>query len=58
MNTYIVKYRYNRPGSLSGTIATFTVRADSDGVAFSLGKDQVRNKHPGYEITMIEIRKR
>jgi hypothetical protein len=58
MNTYNVKYRYNRPGSGSGTTTSFTVRADSDVVALDLAKGQAKNKHPGYEVTIIELQKR
>lgn len=58
MNTYNVKYKYNKPGSRSGTITSFTVRADSDIVALELAKGQSQNKHPGYEVTIMELKKR
>lgn len=58
MSSYIVKYRYNKPGSGSGTTSSLTVNADSEIVALELAKNQAQIKHPNYEVAVIEIKKR
>ena len=58
MHSYSVKYKYNKPGSGSGTTTTFTVRANSEAIAYQLAKNQAENKHPGYQVTILEIKER
>lgn len=58
MSTYNVKYSYNKPGSGSKSTSSFTVNADSEIVALELAKGQAQNKHSGYEVVIIELKKR
>ncbi|CDQ12145.1 protein of unknown function [Acidithiobacillus ferrivorans] len=58
MSTYNVKYKYNKPGSVNGTTSRFAVNADSEIVALELAKGQAQNKHPGYEVVILELKKR
>ena len=58
MHSYSVKYKYNKPGSGSSTTTTFTVRANSEAIAYQLAEDQAGNKHPGYQVTILDLKER
>ena len=55
MISYTVSYKYNKPGSRSGSTTSLCVRAGSEEMALILAIGQAENKHPGYDITILKL---
>jgi hypothetical protein len=58
MNNFNVRYTYSKPSSHAKSTTSLQVKAETEEVAYRLAENQAKSKHPGYEVFIIEIKRR